>query len=289
MKRKNDAQETTEWPRKTSKSAKILQKSFVLACRNGDLETVRHCIQEGIDINQCDSGNRFGIFEACAKGELNIVKELILHNVDLFETQTSLVHSAWTALHIAAYFNHVPVINELIASNKINLEQKAGCGATAFHLAARSHSLEAMQTLISAKADVLCVDNKGRNALYAACQVNSRHVVHELLKHEAILKELANEPVNKRYSPLVVSCKKRYVNVVMQLVDKVPMHVVIRCLKINPGYEIDQLLLKRVQIYYHSIFKWLLFGQNQPESLLSVLHKYLLQDISKIIKEKIFL
>ena len=258
MKRKNDAQGTTEWPRKTSKSVEISQESFAFACRTGDLETVRLCIREGIDINQFDS--------------INLLECL-----------------GMTPLQTAAYFNHAPVINELIASNKINLEHKGKLGRTAFHLAAASHSLEAMRTLISAKPDVLCVDNKGRNALYAACQVNSRHIVRELLKHEAILKELANEPVNKHYSPLVVSCKKRYVNIVMQLVDKVPMHVVIRCLKINPGYEIDQLLLKRVQIYYHTMFKWLLFGQNQPESLLSVLHKYLLQDISKIIKEKIFL
>ena len=101
------------------------------------------------------------------------------------------------------------------------------------------------------------------------------------------------KPECNGHSPFVLACIHRNVSVIRYLSEMAPVSKIKSTLSLFDS-EAKKFLKQHVfwalyQKMHDPIIFLFLLGQREPESMLSVLHRDLLQDIQKVIKEKIFL
>lgn len=90
-----------------------------------------------------------------------------------------------TALHIASFCGHLNVVNELI-SHEVDLNVKDKNGRTPLHLAAREGKLEVLQALCATgKVEVNILDKFGRTPLFESILSDRVEIVSELLSNKA--------------------------------------------------------------------------------------------------------
>ena len=149
--------------------------------------------------------------------------------------------------------------------------------------ACKSNDIRCVKDAIQQKLDLNETDEVGWTPLHVAC----------LEGHLEIVKELVGQHVDMKKSdlggtPFYVACILCHSDIVQELSSIVKLEEIKENLFKHIS-EITNILLERIQKEYHIPIIHLLFGQQQPDSPLSVLHRDVLQDISKTIKEKIFL
>ena len=132
--------------------------SLVQLCRHGDLEGVKAALQRGIDVN--------------TKGEYGAYGEYGLQ---------------WTGLMWAVTENHNSVVELLLKTPNIDVNQKDDEGCCALHLAVSSKNIEALKLLLSVpNIDVNIVDTDGESAV---------HICSQVWNHDTeVLKLLLNVP-----------------------------------------------------------------------------------------------
>lgn len=133
-----------------------------LACLKGHTEVARELIEGGAKVD----GDSPPIFAAAGKGNLELVQLLLKHgaNPSAFSTQ----HAGCCGLHIAAEKNYVEVVECLLAAGvDVNIRSEKQ-KLTPLISAACCGSMEAVQALIKAGADIDAQSSTGNTALMLA-------------------------------------------------------------------------------------------------------------------------
>ncbi len=159
-------------------------------------------------------GADLSIFEACAAGELERVQRLLGEAPDAIAGYSE---DGWTPLHLAAFFGHAKVVEQLLAHGAdvaarstnptantplhaalaANQKMAAGlllghgadvdaedaAGWRPLHLAAATNNLDAIKTLVAQGADVLAVNHEGVTAMALAEQKGHREAAAFLRRH----------------------------------------------------------------------------------------------------------
>ena len=211
--------------------------------------------------------------EACKRGDLELVKKDIQQNLKRYIEP----------FHAACSNGHLEIVKELIAQ-RVDIEKPGFLGRTPFFLACRYGHKDIVQELIAQHVDIEKPDNEGWTPLHEACAQGHVEIVRELITQHVDIEK----PENRGWTPFYVACDFGRIQIVRDLSSIVKMAEIKENLCKHDN-EIQSILLERIQKEYHIPVIHLLFGQQQPGSPLSVLHRDVLQDISKTIKEKIFL
>ena len=147
----------------------------------GKLDIVRFCVEEkGFDV---DSGDHYGetaLHLAADWGHLQVLQHLLSSGADVNVKNDY----GDTALHVAARGGHLQVVQHLLSSGA-DVNVKNVEGNTALHKAAGWGHLQVVQFLLSSGADVNMKDNDGYTALHWAADLGHLQVVQHLLSSGA--------------------------------------------------------------------------------------------------------
>ena len=141
----------------------VLEKTFLNACKTGEVDVVKDCILQGVNIN-CSSG---WPLRRAVRYHRDRVWRYLLSFPDL---EVNLVNSfGMSSLHTAARFSNGPAVSSLLASPLIHPNLRTKTGATALMVAAKYLSRPALELLIKdQRVDLGCVDEQNRNVLQVA-------------------------------------------------------------------------------------------------------------------------
>lgn len=99
------------------------KESFIDACENNDVETVKRLIKEGVNPHQLEEA---GLRKAVYKGAIDVVKYLLLIGCDKYECDSS-------SFMLAASQGHLEIVKLLYHGNKNVDEQQRGLEEAAQH------------------------------------------------------------------------------------------------------------------------------------------------------------
>ena len=267
----------------TGKNGRTL---FYMACLYGHITIVKELITQRVDMEKADSDRRTPFYVACREGYLDIVRELIAQHVDM-ETPNVC---EWTPFYIACNEGNIEIVKELIPQH-VDIEKPDYTGRTPFYAACECGSLEIVKELINQRVDIEKPNNNKRTPFHAACSEGHLDIIRELIAHNIDFLK----PDYRGQSPFDVACWRGRPKIIRELSTIVPISEIKKNLSVKKmntiqhTKKVELILESRIKNYeYHKIMFHLLFGQQRPDSPLSTLHRDLLQDIEKIIKEKIF-
>lgn len=199
-------------PSTATPQPQLTDETLVEAVENGNLNVVKDCIYQNIDINTFSKNGLTILMMAIRNRSDNIVKFLIENGADIY-AEAKL--SGETALDIANKFNKSmyktmlshdseKILLYAIKKNKLdlavdcikfitNINVKDEDGNTALILSVLSHNKEMVELLVKNKADVAATNTSGHTALDFA----------KFHKYEEIINIL--EKFDKNFTPLVDS------------------------------------------------------------------------------------
>ena len=245
----------------------------------GNLNVVKEAIKQNFDFNRRISWVKTPLYLACELGHTEIVRELILQKVE-----TDVVCEFNTPFYVACNNKHIGVIKELLKA-EFSKEQRDIYEPLALRTACLTGDIEFVRELAKQGFDINKPNGAGETPFYIACKFGHFELAKDLLSYKNVNTWQPNIDGN---TPLFIACRKLYYKVVHLLMPSAPLSEIKKNLDIHPGKS-DIILRNKLEQSRREIMKMLLFGQQQPESPLSVLHRDLLQDIEKVIKEKLFL
>ncbi|MFT4058742.1 MAG: ankyrin repeat domain-containing protein [Legionella sp.] len=198
---------------------------FHLACRHGDLETVKEFLKPEMrtDVNQATYRGGAPLHIACQNGHVKVVQELLKPEVHANVNQAN--NNGATPLHIACQDGHVEIVQELLKPEvHVNVNQAMNDGATPLHVACQNGHVEIVQELLKPEVHVNVNQamNNGVTPLHIACQNGHVGVVQKLLKPEAHAN--VNQATDEGVTPLHVACQNGHVEIVQELLNP-KMHV----------------------------------------------------------------
>ena len=132
----------------------------------GPYTAAKYSRQDEIASLLLDRGVDLDIFAASMAGKRERVADLLASQADLKDAHS---HDGWTALHLAAFFGHKDVAEELLArgasaqARSLNAMQN-----TPLHAAAANRNVEIAEILIANGADVNARQHGGWTPLHAA-------------------------------------------------------------------------------------------------------------------------
>jgi len=116
------------------------------ACLEGDLELVKTCIEDGVDINTRNEEGLTALHTCSCNGHAAIAKYLVEHNANI----NAVDDDSWTPLHGAACFGEIAVTRYLVVHGA-NLMAVNDNGDTPFAVAVEENTkrylLECMRKL----------------------------------------------------------------------------------------------------------------------------------------------
>lgn len=118
------------------------------------------------------------LFEACARGDLALVQELVGRGADVSAVDAAQM----TALHHAAREGHVEIIRYLLMQ-QASLEVRDAESLTPLHLAARRGHLTSVQALVEAGAEVRALDGAQQLAYDLALRARHEEIATYLAAH----------------------------------------------------------------------------------------------------------
>ncbi|XP_057370970.1 osteoclast-stimulating factor 1-like [Daphnia carinata] len=117
------------------------------------------------------------LHDACRRGNVSFLEEAILNGVSVNQLDTA----GNTALFWAAHGGHIPCMNLLLQSPKIDLDVQNKLGDTALHAAAWKGRVEAVSLLLSSGAKTNIQNCEGKNALALS---RDPEITNIIAKHE---------------------------------------------------------------------------------------------------------
>ena len=144
-------------------SQDTLERTFLNACKTGEVEVVKDCILQGVNIN-CSSG---WPLRRAVRYNKDRVWRYLLSFPDL---DVNLVNPCgMSALHTAARYGNGTAVSSLLASPLIHPNLRTKTGANALMVAAKYLSRPAVELLVKdQRVDLGCVDEQNRNVLQVA-------------------------------------------------------------------------------------------------------------------------
>ena len=258
-----------------------------LACQNDDIDVVKKAIEQKLDLNAKMHGIAAPLYIACGFNYVSIVRLLV-------ETETVDVNTenlGRTPLYVACETGNLEIVNILLNHKNIDIDRSYI--DTPLQVACDAGNFEIVKALIfhSANPDK---SYGGTTPLHKACLYGNLEIAELLIQNAKNL----NQTDSYGRTPLSLLCETmspffdpqtaaRHLNTIKALSKKLPARIIVQNMHSLPL--VDAILLKRLNKDFWPYMKLLLFGQQQRDSPLSELHRDLLQDISKTIKEKLFL
>lgn len=146
-------------------------------CKTGDALGVQRMVEQGACVEALSADGTSALMIAAAKGYLEVVKVLLMHNA-----RVNAANAAGnTALHFAVQQDD-PELVILLLQNEASVNARNKTGVTPLMLAAECGNDRIVQHLLVAGADVTLVDDAGANAAAYAGKVQDAVVREMLLK-----------------------------------------------------------------------------------------------------------
>ena len=152
------------------------------AAFNGNVEIMEMLINARADIdlktNRRDTGVS-ALYIATKEGHAEIVRTLIRNMVKVNTLNGS---NKETALHCAAFYNNIEIINTFI-SERASLNIRDANGNTALHVAVMKGNIDAMSTLLEKRAKVTITNKYGDTPLHIAVNGGVFDAIEVLVKY----------------------------------------------------------------------------------------------------------
>jgi ankyrin repeat protein len=180
-----------------------LNKAYIIAAENGELEEVKKYLQEGAEVNAMGP-NSAALHCAAGNGHLKVVEEILKQkqvDPNLQDKQS------YYPLHIAASKGEVAICNRLIKAGA-DLEKTTEAGGTALHVAAASDQAKVVNALVAAGANLEAQDKEGNSPLSVAAGLGALSTVKALIKAKANL----NSTNEHGDTPLIKAIRNMYVH-----------------------------------------------------------------------------
>ncbi len=174
---------TPQQPREKEQTLKQLTptvKEFLEATKEGNLDKVKYCVNNGITKEAKDNDEWTALHFASWKGHLEIVKYLI----DTCHVDTEAKNNLGsTALHYASRNGHLEIVKYLIETCQVDREAKINEGWTALHCATYEGHLEIVKYLIeTCYVDKDAKNNNGQSPYDIAITYNKSELGQYLRK-----------------------------------------------------------------------------------------------------------
>ena len=132
------------------------EKEFFGAAKEGNLDKLKHCVNNGMNKEAKDNDEWRALHFASWKGHLEIVKYLIETCLVEKDARNNL---GSTALHIATRNGHLEIVKYLIETGQVNKEAKTKNGQSAYDIAATYGNSEVVQYLLNARENAATVNS----------------------------------------------------------------------------------------------------------------------------------
>lgn len=252
------------------------------ACRSGDLETVKQCIEQKkiyLETVFCDWTP---FFTACYYNRVEIVRELMNHPVVNIARNVPVFYN-WTPLHAACYQGHAAIVEELLRF-KLDINEQDSRGRTPLYLACCQNFVNVLRQLIQRGGDTELVDLAGKTPFYVACEEGHVDIMRELLDRNVSI----HRPAKDGCIPFFAACRWDRFAIVRELLPVISIKEVKFCLNRRISPEMRVVLLSKLQKEHWKLMRWLILGQTQPLSPLSLLSRPVLETINISLKEALF-
>ncbi|XP_067653298.1 putative ankyrin repeat protein RF_0381 [Haliotis asinina] len=195
--------------KRRNKSKKIL----LAACRKGNVEAVRHVLeQDNADINSRGVLRMTPAITAAKKGRKDVVEFLMRKGANM-----SLVDQrGWNILHAACWGGDVETV-KYVLSQKININSLDLLRRTPVILASRKGRKEVVHLLLSEGADVSLVTKRGDNFFHAACLGGYVEMVKYVLTLDDV--DINSRGCNEK-TPVMMAAENGHKDVVEVLVNE---------------------------------------------------------------------
>lgn len=165
------------------RDADLMFRATMSAIQSGEKDTLVRLLDKGVGVNQRHGMMMSPLMWAAKYKQTEIVRTMIEHGADV-----ELVSFSGTVLHQAAWSNTADIVR-LVCSvcqpKLLNARDKDD--RTALHAAALQSSVEAMEALLVAGAEIEAQDRNGSTPLLVACRQQSAAVVSCLVRRGANL------------------------------------------------------------------------------------------------------
>jgi len=152
------------------------------------------------------------LFAACSSGDIKTVRAIL--TVDKTVAKIARDHNSdATALMTACYHGYYQIVQELLHTRKIDVNEQNYHGLSALHMAAQAGHANIVDLLLKQDIDVDLRAEDGITALYCAVEKGHEDVVEKLLATFADV-NLANRD---NETPLMQSCHRGYDKIVARL------------------------------------------------------------------------
>ncbi|XP_067654042.1 putative ankyrin repeat protein RF_0381 isoform X2 [Haliotis asinina] len=149
-----------------------------LACRNGNLETVKLILSLNVvDINSRGQHYRTPVMEAAVNGHMDVVELLVGREADV----SLVTDSGNTALHLACRNGNLETVKLILSLNVVDINSRGQHSRTPVMEAAVNGHVDVVELLVGRGADVSLVTNSGNNALHLACRNGNLETVKLIL------------------------------------------------------------------------------------------------------------
>ncbi|MDR2978513.1 MAG: ankyrin repeat domain-containing protein [Rickettsiales bacterium] len=144
------------------------------AARNGELETVRYLIKEGVNINSADKSGWTSLHHAAYGGSSRVVQYLINNGANIHAEDTVCGRKP---VHIAARESHIGIM-KLFLNKGTRISDAGGNSWTLLHYVAWTGNLEAAKFLINEGADIHAKDaTNGKKPIHTAAWEGHANIV----------------------------------------------------------------------------------------------------------------
>ena len=220
------------------------REDFIQAVKDGNVESVRQFLQQGVPVNTKDDRGETPLHNSASNGHLEVARFLIEAGADVnakakygwtplhwsagrghLEVARALIEAGadvnakendgWTPLHWSAENGHLEVVRYLIEKGA-DVNSETEDGLTPLHLSADTGHLEAVRYLIEKGADMNSKDQNGRTPLHASADEGHLKVVKYLFRKGADV----NSKCNDGESPLDNSIYWGHLKVAKYLMKK---------------------------------------------------------------------
>ena len=147
------------------------------AAEQGDRETVRALLQQGLDVNAAQGGGTTALHWAARANDVEMAEMLLYAGANVRATTRLGAH---TPLLFASKHGNASMVETLLAAGA-DANDATTTGATALMFASASGSVEAARLLLEREPDVNARESSGGQTALMFAAANGRHRVIELL------------------------------------------------------------------------------------------------------------
>lgn len=202
-----------------------LVNTYILAAKKGDLETVKKCLAQKVDINAYNSYDALpgqtitALMSASSAGHENIVQYLLqAPGIDLNIESPSRLDMPFTALSVAAYNGNENIVNLLLAHPAIDLNMHKQIRMAFGYAMKDRHVKIAKQLLQHPSFEINYQGKTGVTVLMYAVGNNYADIVQFLLQFPGIIISTQN-PAGE--TALSIAVKKNYHHIAKLIQDKI--------------------------------------------------------------------